>query len=74
MIGEAEFDGVFVPYLLIFTVAAFLVFLPMRWLLRRVRFYRLVWHAGLFDTALFVVIVWLIALAGARIGAGGPGV
>jgi len=63
MIGEAEFDGVFVPYLLILTIAAFLALLPTRWLLRRMNLYRFVWHAGLFDVALFVVILWILAEA-----------
>jgi hypothetical protein len=71
MIGEAVFDGVFIPYLLILTVLAFLVLLPVRWVLRRAHFYRLVWHAGLFDTSLFVVILWLTALASARFYFGG---
>ena len=73
MIGEAEFDGVFIPYLLILAVAAFLALVPIRWVLRRVQFYRFVWHAGLFDTALFVVILWIVAGATMRIGAGGLG-
>jgi hypothetical protein len=71
MIGEAEFDGVFIPYLLILTVVAFLVLQPVRWALRRTRFYRLVWHAGLFDTALFVTLLWLIVWASTRVGSGG---
>jgi hypothetical protein len=73
MIGEAVFDGVFIPYLLLLTVVAFLALLPIRWLLRRTHFYRFVWHAGLFDTALFMVILWLTALASARLGSGSLG-
>lgn len=68
MIGEAEFDGVFVPYLLILTITAFLVLLPIRWVLRRTHLYRFVWHAGLFDVALFVVILWILAGVTAHIG------
>jgi protein AaeX len=66
MIGEAELDGVFIPYLLILTILAFLALLPLRWLLRRLHFYRFVWHAGLFDTALYLVLLWLIALGSTR--------
>lgn len=73
MIGEAVLDGVFVPFLLLLTVGAFLAFLPIRWLLRRMRFYRFVWHAGLFDTALYVVILWIVAAGTMRLGAGGTG-
>jgi hypothetical protein len=73
MIGEANFDGVFIPYFLILTVAAFLALLPLRWVLRRIHFYRFVWHAGLFDTALFVVILWIVARATMQIGPGALG-
>jgi protein AaeX len=73
MIGEAEIDGVFIPYLLILTLTAFLALLPVRWVLRRVHFYRFVWHAALFDTALFVVILWAVTRATVRIVPGGLG-
>ena len=73
MIGEAEFDGVFIPYLLILTVTAFLALVPIRWVLRRMHFYRFVWHAGLFDTALFVVILWTVARATVRVAPGALG-
>jgi protein AaeX len=73
MIGEAEIDGVFIPYLLIFSGVAFVAFLPVQWALRRARFYQFVWHAGLFDTALYVIFVWLVVLISTRIGAGGLG-
>ncbi|MEJ1964898.1 MAG: DUF1656 domain-containing protein [Gammaproteobacteria bacterium] len=63
MIGEAVLDGVFIPYLLILAAAAFSLTAILRWLLRRLRVYRFIWHAGLFDTALFVVLLWLLAIA-----------
>jgi len=37
--------------------------LVIHWLLLRTRFYRLVWHPALFDTALFFLIWALIALS-----------
>jgi protein AaeX len=61
MIGETGFHGVFVPNLLILAVAAFLVNLGLRVLLQRIHFYRFVWHAGLFDTALYLVVLWVLA-------------
>jgi protein AaeX len=63
MIGESEIHGVFVPALLVLGVGAFFVTLGLRVTLRRIHFYRFVWHAGLFDTALYVVILWVAALA-----------
>jgi len=57
MIGEANLDGVFIPRLLILGTVAFVLTLGLRWLLRRLRLYRFIWHAGLFDTAMFVVVL-----------------
>lgn len=62
MIGEVSIGGVFVPQLLLVAIIAFTLSLCARWALRAVRFYRFVWHAGLFDVALFVVLLWLIAM------------
>jgi hypothetical protein len=62
MIGETEIHGVFIPTLLVLGVGAFFVTLALRVILRRLHFYRFVWHAGLFDTALYVVILWVAAL------------
>ena len=61
MIGETEFHGVFIPNLLLLAAAAFLVNLALRAILQRLHFYRLVWHAGLFDTALYLVVLWVLA-------------
>ena len=62
MIGETEIHGVFIPTLLVLGIGAFFVTLVLRVILRRIHFYRFVWHAGLFDTALYVVILWVAAL------------
>ena len=62
MIGEVEIHGVFIPTLLVLAVGAFFVSLVLRVTLRRLHFYRFVWHAGLFDTALYVVVLWVAAL------------
>jgi Protein of unknown function (DUF1656) len=63
MIGEIQIDGVLIPALLVLAVEALLVLFVVRAILRRLQFYRFVWHAGLFDTALYVVILWLATLA-----------
>jgi Protein of unknown function (DUF1656) len=65
MIGEHDIGGVFVPSLLIAAVIAFCSTSAVRWSLRRLHFYRFVWHAGLFDVALFVVLLWGTAVASA---------
>lgn len=63
MIGELDFFGVFVPSVLPLGILAFVISLIMRALLRRVGFYRLIWHAGLFDAALYLVVLCAFVLA-----------
>jgi len=62
MIGEWDIGGVFAPVLLIWAAIALVVSLPLRRLLNRVGFYRLVWHRGLFDIALIVLLWSAVAL------------
>ena len=61
MIGEWAIDGVFIPRLLVVFVFAFAASLLLRRILRLLHLYRFIWHAGLFDTAAFVGLAWLIA-------------
>jgi hypothetical protein len=63
MIGELNIGGVFVPSLLIAAVIAFCLTSVVRLGLRRLHLYRFIWHAGLFDVALFVVLLWVTAMA-----------
>ncbi len=73
MIGEIEIHGVFIPALLVLGIAAFFMSLLVRVILRRLHFYRFVWHAGLFDTALYVVILWVAALVTLHANSSGVG-
>ena len=57
MIGEFDIGGVFTPTLLLWAVVALLISLPLRRVLDRVGAYRFVWHRGLFDIAL-VILLW----------------
>jgi hypothetical protein len=61
MTGESFIDGVFIPNALLVFVLAFAASLVLRLLLRSFKGYRFIWHAGLFDTAVFVVLAWFIA-------------
>lgn len=63
MIGEVDISGVFVPPALLLAIVAFVATVVIRGVLRRLNAYRFIWHAGLFDTALFVVVFFVIALA-----------
>lgn len=63
MKGEIDIGGVFVPCLLMVAVAAFFATAMIKQGLRRTEFYRFVWHPGLFDFAVFVLVAWGIAVA-----------
>jgi len=63
MIGESIIDGVFIPRVLVVFMLAFAASLLLRRTLRLLNAYRFIWHAGLFDTATFVALAWLIARA-----------
>jgi len=67
MIGETAFDGVFIPRVLLVFVLAFAASLLLRRTLRLFNVYRFIWHAGLFDTAIFVVLAWLLASVSIRV-------
>jgi hypothetical protein len=62
MIGECSIDGVFIPTLLLVAIFSFGLSLLLRRAFRRYHVYRFVWHAGLFDLAMFVVITWLLSI------------
>jgi Protein of unknown function (DUF1656) len=61
--GEVDTFGVFLPAALVTAVSAFVALFVLRRGLRAVNAYAFVWHAGLFDVALYVVLWWLIAWA-----------
>ncbi len=61
MIGEFSIAGVFVPALLVWAVIAMGLGAVARRVLRVTGFYRLVWHRGLFDLALFFILWGLVA-------------
>ena len=57
MIGEFDIGGVFAPALLIWGAIALILSIPLRRMLAWIGLYRFVWHRGLFDIAL-VVLLW----------------
>ena len=57
MIGEVNLHGIFVPALLVLTLAALLVSSLLRRLLAAIGFYRYVWHPALFDFGLFILVL-----------------
>jgi hypothetical protein len=66
MIGELNIGGVFVPGLLVAALIAFGLTSVVGLGLRRLHLYRFVWHAGLFDVALYVLMLFVAALVTAN--------
>lgn len=56
MIAEFDVAGVFFPIALVTAVMGFVLTLVIRRVLAICGFYRLVWHPGLFDAALFILM------------------
>jgi hypothetical protein len=66
MIGEIDVYGVFVPPLLVWTGLALPLTAVLRRLLRRIGFYRFVWHRPLFDFALLVIVLGAVVAVSTR--------
>ena len=56
MTGEADLEGVFVAWPLIWAVVALAIGAVLRRILSFARLYRFVWHPALFDLAGFVIL------------------
>jgi hypothetical protein len=63
MNGQIDINGIYVHPLLIAAILAYALSLPIEWALARAGFYRFVFHRGLFDFAMVVVLWGLIATA-----------
>ncbi len=63
MTGEMSFYGLYVPWIMLLALAAW----PLSWgvsrLLAAAGFYRWVWHPALFDTALYVLLLYALSRA-----------
>jgi hypothetical protein len=56
VIGEVEMGGVFIPIVLVSGIVGFVASLILQRVLRAAHAYTFIWHAGLFDIAMFVVL------------------
>jgi hypothetical protein len=64
--GEIDIGGVFLPALLVWAVVALGLGAILRRVLTWIGAYRLVWHPALFDMAVFVVLVGVVAALAGR--------
>lgn len=60
MTGQAGFYGLYVPWLLLLSVAAAVLLWGARRVLAATGAYRWVWHPALFDTALYVLLLYAL--------------
>ena len=66
MTGELDLYGVYVPALFAWAAVAAVLTQALRGVLRRLGFYRWVWHGALFDIAAFILLLGgVIAVAAA---------
>lgn len=61
--SEFNLYGIFVPALLVYAILAAVLTTVVKRILIAIGFYRLVWHASLFDVALFTILVGVVFLA-----------
>jgi hypothetical protein len=61
MIGEINIYGLYLPPLLLLTLAALAASKVLNLLLARTGLYRFVWHRALFDFSLFVIVLGALA-------------
>ncbi len=57
MPGEISIYGVYIPSLLVWMLAAFVITSAARAVLVRAGFYKLVWHRSLFNLALYAIVL-----------------
>lgn len=57
MIGEINVGGVYLHPLLVAAAGAMVLVRGLEWLLSRTGAYRFIWHRGLFDVAL-TILIW----------------
>lgn len=63
MTGEMSFYGLYLPWIMLLALAAWPLSWGVRRLLAAVGFYRWVWHPALFDTALYVLLLYALSRA-----------
>lgn len=62
MIGEASFEGLYVPWLMVLALLALVLSWAVRRVLAAVGFYRWVWHPALFDLALYALLLYALSV------------
>lgn len=61
MSGEVNLSGLYIPWLMVLALGTWPVLWVVRRLLAATGFYRWVWHPPLFDTALYVLLLFVLS-------------
>ncbi len=67
MTGQVSFYGMYLPGIMLLALAAWPLSWGVRRLLAAAGFYRWVWHPALFDTALYVLMLYALSRATASL-------
>ena len=57
---ELDIYGVYIPTLAALVIAAFVLSSALKRFLSRLGFYRYIWHPPLFNTAIYVIMLWIV--------------
>jgi hypothetical protein len=57
MMGEINFYGIYIPWLVILGIVSILCTRLVSYVMARFGLYRFIWHAALFDLSVFIIIL-----------------
>ena len=60
MFTEAQLDGILFAPIVLYCLLGVIVFVPLRFVLGRLRIFSAVWHPALFELALYMIITGAI--------------
>jgi hypothetical protein len=60
MFNEAQFDGILFAPIVLYCLLGAIVFVPVRFVLGRLRVFSAVWHPALFELALYLIMIGTI--------------
>jgi hypothetical protein len=60
MFTEAQLDGILFAPIVLYCLLAVIIFVPVRFVLGRLRIFSAVWHPALFELALYLIITGAI--------------
>jgi hypothetical protein len=65
MFSEAQLDSILFAPIVVYCILGAIIFVPVRFVLGRLRVFSLVWHPALFEVALYFIITGAIVLLAA---------